>query len=139
VNRLLRRDERGLSLVETMVALAIIGILVLAVTFGIHAAVSAVPQTDQNVTDVVHAVANDARAAVAYDGAAAKFQNASWTEEGVKIVVTATPSTLTIVGTDQTTKATYQEEIPLVQEAVDPNEGYIPAGATPVPTSTPTP
>jgi Tfp pilus assembly protein PilV len=133
------RGERGVSLVETMVILGIIGILALVATIAIHTSAQAVTQTNQKVTDVVHAVANDARGAVAYDGAGAKFQSATWTEENVKVVTTVTGTTLTVAGTDLSTNATYQESIPLVQEAVDPNAGYVAAGATPVPTATATP
>jgi type II secretory pathway pseudopilin PulG len=117
--------ERGLTLIETVVMIAVIGIVAGLAAALIFQAVNGIRQTNGSVTDVVHGVANDARAAVVYDGSAATFKAATWTENNIQVTTAVSGSVLTISGVDQTTKATYQEQIPLNQEALDPTSGYI--------------
>src|SRR5580704_14735198 len=104
--------------------MGIIATISLVALTAMHTAVSAVKSTNGQVADAVYAVASDARAAIVYDGTNAQLHTAAGMENRVTVTTIVGPSTLSIVGILAKTNESYQEVIPIAQEAVDPNAGY---------------
>lgn len=129
------RGERGVSLIESIIVVGLVGLIFAAAVAAIHTSFNSVRQSGSTTADVVHSVAADARAALAYDSSApSKFVNATWTVDSktlatgcasttpscVQVTSSVSGSVLTLTAKNLTTNESSSEIVYLHQEATDP-------------------